>query len=53
MACNNFEKPIALDPEPALPFHPLANPRGTDLKCEVCSKPAYLKCAVCRVTYYW
>ncbi|VDD74500.1 unnamed protein product [Mesocestoides corti] len=29
-------------PPPANPFYPLSNPRDTDLKCEICSEPAYL-----------
>ncbi|XP_018655063.1 hypothetical protein Smp_102750 [Schistosoma mansoni] len=36
----------------AFPFYPLANPKGVEHSCEVCSKPAYLKCGVCRITYY-
>lgn len=36
----------------AFPFYPLANPKGVEHSCEVCSKPAYLQCGVCRITYY-
>ncbi|CAL8077298.1 unnamed protein product [Calicophoron daubneyi] len=39
-------------PPPGFPFYPLANPRGTEFKCEVCGKPAFLQCSICRVTYY-
>ncbi|KAM7543009.1 hypothetical protein Aperf_G00000003991 [Anoplocephala perfoliata] len=39
-------------PPPPNAFSPLSNPRGRELKCEVCSKPAYLQCSACRVTYY-
>ncbi|CAH8592444.1 unnamed protein product [Dicrocoelium dendriticum] len=37
---------------PGLPFYPLANPKGTDYKCEICGKPALLQCSLCRVTFY-
>ncbi|BHF67713.1 Zinc finger MYND domain-containing protein 12 [Sparganum proliferum] len=55
--CNNTfcgptgRAPTSIPP-PGNPFYPLANPKGTDLKCEVCSKPAYLQCSLCHVTYY-
>ncbi|TGZ69511.1 hypothetical protein CRM22_003713 [Opisthorchis felineus] len=39
-------------PPPGFPFYPLANPKGTEFKCEVCGKPAFIQCAICRVTYY-
>ncbi|KAI8824334.1 uncharacterized protein EV422DRAFT_317033 [Fimicolochytrium jonesii] len=33
-------------------INPLANPKGVKLLCELCGKPAYLRCDGCRVTYY-
>ncbi|CAH8651357.1 unnamed protein product [Heterobilharzia americana] len=39
-------------PPPGFPFYPLSNPKGVEYSCEVCSKPAYLQCSLCRVTYY-
>ncbi|CAH8568293.1 unnamed protein product [Schistosoma turkestanicum] len=39
-------------PPAAFPFYPLSSPKGVEYTCEVCSKPAYLQCGVCRVTYY-
>lgn len=59
--CSEKNVKSVLDPEarrsqippPPNAFSPLSNPRGCDLKCEVCSKPAYLQCSACRVTYYW
>ncbi|ELT99877.1 hypothetical protein CAPTEDRAFT_225144 [Capitella teleta] len=33
-------------------LNPLANPKGVDLKCELCQKPAFIQCTQCRVTYY-
>lgn len=33
-------------------LNPLANPKGVKLLCELCSKPAFLQCQHCRVTYY-
>ena len=33
--------------------NPLANPKGVQLECEICRKPAHLLCTLCRVTYYW
>ncbi|KAA3681897.1 uncharacterized protein DEA37_0000601 [Paragonimus westermani] len=39
-------------PPPGFPFYPLANPKNTEFKCEVCGKPALLQCSICRVTYY-
>ncbi|KAK4475292.1 hypothetical protein MN116_002362 [Schistosoma mekongi] len=34
------------------PYYPLANPKGMKYSCELCFKPAYLQCGMCRVTYY-
>ncbi|KAH8868951.1 Zinc finger MYND domain-containing protein 12 [Schistosoma japonicum] len=34
------------------PYYPLANPKGVKYGCELCFKPAYLQCGMCRVTYY-
>ncbi len=51
--CPNMNKGTSVIPPPGNPCYPLANPLGTDLKCEVCSKPAFLQCSLCRVTYYW
>jgi len=33
-------------------LNPLANPKGVKLCCELCSKPAFISCTKCRVTYY-
>ncbi|XP_052082447.1 zinc finger MYND domain-containing protein 12-like [Mytilus californianus] len=33
-------------------LNPLANPKGTNLNCELCQKPAFIQCTKCRVTYY-
>jgi len=33
-------------------LNPLANPKGVKLCCELCSKPAFIVCTKCRVTYY-
>ncbi|KAJ3135237.1 Zinc finger MYND domain-containing protein 12 [Geranomyces variabilis] len=33
-------------------INPLSNPKGVKLGCELCGKPAYLRCDGCRVTYY-
>lgn len=33
-------------------LNPLANPKGVKLNCELCSKPAFIFCTKCRVTYY-
>lgn len=33
-------------------LNPLANPKGVKLCCELCSKPAFIFCTKCRVTYY-
>ncbi|CAH8673784.1 Zinc finger MYND domain-containing protein 12 [Schistosoma haematobium] len=40
------------NPPSALSLYPLANPKGEEHGCEVCSKPACLQCGVCRITYY-
>jgi hypothetical protein len=34
-------------------LNPLSNPKGTNLTCELCQKPAFIQCTKCRVTYYW
>ncbi|CDS39368.1 Zinc finger MYND domain containing protein 12 [Echinococcus multilocularis] len=51
-SCSSNELARSTIPPPANSFSPLSNPRDADLKCEVCSKPAYLQCSLCRVTYY-
>ncbi|KAL5108261.1 Zinc finger MYND domain-containing protein 12 [Taenia crassiceps] len=51
-SCSSNDISRSAIPPPANPFSPLSNPRGADFKCEVCSKPAYLQCSLCRVTYY-
>ncbi|KAL3861144.1 hypothetical protein ACJMK2_007213 [Sinanodonta woodiana] len=33
-------------------LNPLANPKGVNLLCELCQKPAFIQCTKCRVTYY-
>lgn len=33
-------------------LNPLSNPKGTNLTCELCQKPAFIQCTKCRVTYY-
>lgn len=33
-------------------INPLSNPKGVELRCELCAKPAYITCTKCRVTYY-
>ncbi|KAK7094179.1 zinc finger MYND domain-containing protein 12-like [Littorina saxatilis] len=33
-------------------LNPLAFPKGVKLTCELCQKPAFLQCILCRVTYY-
>lgn len=33
-------------------LNPLANPKGVKLLCELCNKPAFVQCQLCRVTYY-
>jgi tetratricopeptide (TPR) repeat protein len=33
-------------------INPLANPKGSKLSCELCGKPAYIQCKLCRLTYY-
>ncbi|XP_050413704.1 zinc finger MYND domain-containing protein 12 [Patella vulgata] len=33
-------------------LNPLSNPKGLKLLCELCQKPAFIQCTLCRVTYY-
>jgi hypothetical protein len=33
-------------------INPLANPKGSKKLCELCEKPAYRQCKLCRVTFY-
>lgn len=33
--------------------NPLANSKGENKWCEICQKPAYLRCRQCHVTFYW
>jgi len=33
-------------------LNPLSNPKGVKLLCELCQKPAFVQCTLCRVTYY-
>ncbi|ESO90434.1 hypothetical protein LOTGIDRAFT_123333 [Lottia gigantea] len=33
-------------------LNPLSNPKGVKLLCELCQKPAFVQCTICRVTYY-
>lgn len=32
---------------------PLSNPKGVKHACELCGKPATIRCQKCKVTYYW
>ncbi|KAJ8257658.1 hypothetical protein GJAV_G00188280 [Gymnothorax javanicus] len=32
--------------------NPLANPKGSKKVCELCEKPAYIRCTKCNVTFY-
>lgn len=41
------------DPPVGIPQFPLANPKKVEHNCELCNKPAYLQCSICRVTFYW